>query len=856
MTLLEVLSFGVVAGVTEPLPPLQISNNLADAILVAIRIWLRTMFESMLNGLALPLVEFLIIPPPTQPPMKALWEKSARAALALLPLMVTLGLLTMPWADKEKASPWRMGFRFVTVLLLIAISDPVLSLLIDVGNDLTVFLAPNDYRIAHSPASLNSYGWASGTSDVLRTFLLGILAVEMLLAVILGALALSLRLFIVYYVFAAAPILAALWYPNWSVGKSISKFAAKQARMGLFAVLSGPVIALILAVGEKVIEGTLLLSEDAGTAGGIGRFWMNISLTILIPFIVVFAVVKMLKKAGEPIGIGSAYSGAVTAFATLAGAAAGAGADSVIGAGAGSAAGGAGAKLAGKGAQKGAQAGTGAVGGASGGGGPGTLGGGGGGTGDGDQSRASRAGMDVEHQTVADTMDGDVSTAGEGVGTSGAEAQDKFAFLRNRNEESSINAQAAHDLELTEEEPAKPWQDVDVNEEGEFSYETVDGDEATGNVKEGAIGYSAAAFSRSDGIPEDKAQADGTYGWDPTTPSELLGSAVSRPAGYVSGAAGNFNNWATSTDTGQSLGIDRVSSSVGKTASTAKQKFTPDGDPTGILELVGEAKDTLDGWEKDATKEVGKAKNERVHQANKYRMVSKPADAGKWVAGKTAAAGKKTVGIGSTVKPYTKDTGKWALRTQKKALKAGAVASLYGMTPQPFAVYAGMRAVDDDTAPLETDDQEKQPRARNTSTVYNDSPRQTNGGSVNSSSQSTISAGDVTSGSVRAGNRYNLEGPVKIDEVEKEQSLQDRDEVIQVAKGTQVDSGESIPLVNRVDESSETNSLSEGDQISADRAKAISRPADQDPVHDFVDQDSGEYMQVEFDDQTEIRDNS
>jgi hypothetical protein len=64
-------------------------------------------------------------------------------ALALLPIMMILGLLSMPFADEQKTSLWRQGIRVVGVIAIIAVSKPLIGFGVELSNALTVATLPN-----------------------------------------------------------------------------------------------------------------------------------------------------------------------------------------------------------------------------------------------------------------------------------------------------------------------------------------------------------------------------------------------------------------------------------------------------------------------------------------------------------------------------------------------------------------------------------------------------------------------------------------------------------------------------------------------------------------------------------------
>jgi type IV secretion system protein TrbL len=279
----------------------------------------------------------------------AAWDQTAGIAIALLPLMVAGSLIAMPFSDDRDTSLWGLVLRGVGILFFIAISKPLWGFAIDATNAVTVELLPASFKLTFANDLLDGWG------TLLGIFLYPIMAVMMFSAFILSEILLVLRWFLVWVVFIGSPLFAVLWYPNKGPLKSVSKFAAVFLRMGVYALLAGPVIAIVLKVFSVIMTGGVITGQG-GVAGTIHELGVSIVLVLLMPLVLFVVVYKVISWAGQPMGVGDAFGMAIAATVAAVGAA------TVIGGGV--AAGGAGAAAGGAGAAGGGSAGGGAAAGA------------------------------------------------------------------------------------------------------------------------------------------------------------------------------------------------------------------------------------------------------------------------------------------------------------------------------------------------------------------------------------------------------------------------------------------------------------------------------------------------------------
>jgi type IV secretion system protein TrbL len=276
----------------------------------------------------------------------AAWDQTAGIAIALLPLMVAGSLIAMPFSDDRDSSLWGLVLRGVGILFFIAISKPLWGFAIDATNAVTVELLPASFKLTFANDLLDGWG------TLLGIFLYPIMAVMMFSAFILSEILLVLRWFLVWVVFIGSPLFAVLWYPNKGPLKSVSKFAAVFLRMGVYALLAGPVIAIVLKVFSVIMTGGVITGQG-GVAGTIHELGVSIVLVLLMPLVLFVVVYKVISWAGQPMGVGDAFGMAIAATVAAVGAA------TVIGGGV--AAGGAGAAAGGAGATGGGSAGGGAA---------------------------------------------------------------------------------------------------------------------------------------------------------------------------------------------------------------------------------------------------------------------------------------------------------------------------------------------------------------------------------------------------------------------------------------------------------------------------------------------------------------
>jgi type IV secretion system protein TrbL len=292
---------------------------LPDAIVRAIFEFIRSILVSAINFMFnFGLKPLLTIEPSimTSAQVTGAWDDVFRLSIALLPILIAGGLIAMPFSQDRETSLWNMVARVVAVIFFIAISQPLFGFLIEASNAVTNALAPPTFVLTFNADLGGSWGSTLG---------LGVEVIALLVAVplmFIASVLLVLRQFIVVTVAVGAPFFAVLWYANWGPMKSISNFAATWIRMGVYALLVGPIIALVMRVFNVIATGGISASGD------VASFYVSAALALIFPIVLFW---KTIGWAGQPLGVDAAFT--MTVAAAIAATGVGAVA---VGAGAGS----------------------------------------------------------------------------------------------------------------------------------------------------------------------------------------------------------------------------------------------------------------------------------------------------------------------------------------------------------------------------------------------------------------------------------------------------------------------------------------------------------------------------------------
>jgi len=308
------------------MPDLLDLGWLPDAIVRAIVVFIRSVLVTVINFMFnFGLKPLLTIEPSimTSGPVITAWDDVFRLSIALLPILIAAGLIAMPFSQDQEASLWNMVARLVAVIFFIAISQPLFGFLVEASNAVTSALAPPTFVLTFE-ADLGG-GWGSTLGVGVEVVALLVAVILMFIATILSTVLLVLRQFIVVTVAVGAPFFAVLWFANWGPMKSISNFASTWLRMGVYALLVGPIIALVMRVFNVIGAGGI------SSSGDVAQFYASAALALIFPIVLFVVVWKTVGWAGQPLGVDAAFT--MTVAAAIAATGVGAVA---VGAGAGS----------------------------------------------------------------------------------------------------------------------------------------------------------------------------------------------------------------------------------------------------------------------------------------------------------------------------------------------------------------------------------------------------------------------------------------------------------------------------------------------------------------------------------------
>ncbi|WP_251344536.1 hypothetical protein [Haloplanus halophilus] len=346
--------------------PLQLGSDLPDSIAEAFWGWLVDTLISVATELSTALTDELLkgllkVPNPyDSTAADGAWTGMFEISLVLLPIMIALALIAWPFSEDRESGLMDLVVRTVMVLLFIGISQPAWGFGIDATNAVTMAILDLD----PDPGMAN-YGYGSGLVGAPTTFSVWALkfivsviaAILSVLALLLAMFFLLLRWFMIWMAYIGTPFFAVVWFVGRGPFKSVGSVGATFMRMGVFALLGGPIIAIIVLAFQVIEHGGILQATggSSNSAGGIvqnvagetGLIFAELALMLLFPVVLIVAVWKLISWAGQPIGVGEAAAVATMAVtAAVGGAVAGAAGGAAAG-GSGSAAGGSGGAAAG-----------------------------------------------------------------------------------------------------------------------------------------------------------------------------------------------------------------------------------------------------------------------------------------------------------------------------------------------------------------------------------------------------------------------------------------------------------------------------------------------------------------------------
>jgi hypothetical protein len=243
------------------------------------------------------------------------WDTSLEIALTLFPVLVAFGVVARITAADGSGSFWRLALRAATALFLIAVSKPAIGMSVDMTNAIVTRLAPATFTLEFGIAEYSS------SAGILIKYYMGLIASGLIgAAVLLCAVLLLFRHFLIYLVFIASPLLAVFWLVDWGFMDPVNAFAAKVSRMGTYTLLSGVLVAIALRVSKVILGGGFV----TGSTTQHGEFFMQLAAVFMVPIALVAITWKAISWAGQPVGMDQAAGQVMTAGAALAGGAIGA----------------------------------------------------------------------------------------------------------------------------------------------------------------------------------------------------------------------------------------------------------------------------------------------------------------------------------------------------------------------------------------------------------------------------------------------------------------------------------------------------------------------------------------------------
>lgn len=359
--------------------PLQLGFDVAESIWEAFVGGITELAADIANDLSTALTDELIkglleVPNPYgEPAASNAWGGTFQIALALLPIVIAIALIVWPFSEDRETTLMDLVLRTVMVLLFIGVSQPAWGFAIDAVNATTAAILDLD----PTPSTSVGLGYGNGlfgSAATLSTwelkFIVSVVAAVLaVISLLLSLFFLLLRWFMVWMAFIGTPLFAVLWFLGRGPLKSVANVGATFMRMGVYSLLGGPVIAILVLTFQVIESGAILRTRAGGSiTGDVGLLFAELGMMLLFPVLLVVSIWKLVSWAGQPIGVGEAATVATMAVTAAVGGAVlgvvGGGAAASAGAGGGSGATAGGSAGAGGGAGGAAASGVGSAGGA------------------------------------------------------------------------------------------------------------------------------------------------------------------------------------------------------------------------------------------------------------------------------------------------------------------------------------------------------------------------------------------------------------------------------------------------------------------------------------------------------------
>jgi type IV secretion system protein TrbL len=308
--------------------PLQLGlGDIPEAIAEALFGWIADTAEAIATELSTALTDELIkgllkVPNPYESATAGnAWTGMFEISLVLLPIMIALALIAWPFSEDRESGLLDLVVRVVMILLFIGISQPAWGFAIDATNAVTVAILNLD------PGSGVNYGYENGLVGASTTFGVWVLkfivsivaAILAILALLLSIFFLLLRWFMIWMAYIGTPFFAVVWFAGRGPLKSVGSVGATFMRMGVFSLLAGPVIAVIVLTFQVIEHGAVLQTAKSGIIGNIGLVFAELALMLLFPVLLIVTIWKLISWAGQPIGAGEAASVATLAVTAAVG---------------------------------------------------------------------------------------------------------------------------------------------------------------------------------------------------------------------------------------------------------------------------------------------------------------------------------------------------------------------------------------------------------------------------------------------------------------------------------------------------------------------------------------------------------
>jgi type IV secretion system protein TrbL len=243
--------------------------------------------------------------------------------MVLLPIAIALSLIAWPFSEDREGGLMEIAVRAVMVIFFVGISQPTWGFAVDATNAVTLAILDLD-----PGAGGVNYGFGSdplGTSATISVWPMKfavsvIAAILSAISIFLSIFFLLLRWFMVWMTYIGTPLYAVIWFIGGRGPlKTVGDVGATYMRMGVFALLGGPIIAILVLTFQVFEHGGILQTMGNRVFGNIGLLFAELALMILFPVVLIFAVWKLTSWAGRPLGVGDAASAAALTVTALAG---------------------------------------------------------------------------------------------------------------------------------------------------------------------------------------------------------------------------------------------------------------------------------------------------------------------------------------------------------------------------------------------------------------------------------------------------------------------------------------------------------------------------------------------------------